>query len=264
MGISWGLIKCSISGISEMYPEKISFLHFFPTQTLMLLYYQKDGFCKNGWLCSYRDCIIAGETIYVQQPIHELLLLLLLHRMFPSYGVAAIVLDFSLPVCPVHCVLLFQPHTFHIPITRVFPLAFYRPFPGTGASGILLSTCLRPLKFFLCDLPAIDTNLLILSYVHFWYYISSRLPTSTSASPSHSPSISDANVEDKMDGIDFLTVPCDLLRSLFPTTSRRTVSAIISFGLHRCHVYSNPRKCLLDRDEGGQSVRSIARDEDFV
>ena len=28
-GDFWGLIKFSISGKTEMYPEKISFLHFF-------------------------------------------------------------------------------------------------------------------------------------------------------------------------------------------------------------------------------------------
>ena len=38
----WGLIEFLISDKPEMYPEKISFLHFFPTQTLMLLYYKSE------------------------------------------------------------------------------------------------------------------------------------------------------------------------------------------------------------------------------
>ena len=46
----WGLIKCSISGKPEMYPEKNHLSACFPTQTLMLLYYNRfysDRFRNN-------------------------------------------------------------------------------------------------------------------------------------------------------------------------------------------------------------------------
>ena len=50
--------------------------------------------------------------------------ILILFHLFPSSKVTGIVLNSSLPLCPVRYVIQLYPHTFHISITRVFPRCF--------------------------------------------------------------------------------------------------------------------------------------------
>ena len=109
--------------------------------------------------------------------------LLFLPGLFPSSGVAGMVLNIILPLCPVQYFLLIPTLSISL-LHEFFHLVFYlrlRLFPGTGASNILLSSSLLtcPYHFSLFSVIFFVTGATftdrILSHVRFIFHLSSWL-----------------------------------------------------------------------------------------
>ena len=101
-----------------------------------------------GYSFSLKPMITKVEKVnfsYIEVPSFKCLCFLLMEMflllwLFPLSGVARVVLNISLPLCPVQYRLVLFNSTLSIPLHLVFCSPLH-VFAGTGGSTILLTTC---------------------------------------------------------------------------------------------------------------------------
>ena len=101
------------------------------------VYYPKQTLSPEGPFC--RDCMFLD----VINALTRLLLLLLFLWLFPSSGIAAMVVDHLFPVSPVSFIALSQSYSLHGPLAHILPPCLWSPslpFPGIAFVITLFTT----------------------------------------------------------------------------------------------------------------------------